>query len=923
MKKFLASLLVLVIAIALVPQGLFTIDVHAATSGDFTYTVSNGEATITDFPDDYSGALIIPSTLDGYPVTSIGNSAFRDCDNLTSVTIPRSITYIGFLAFYDCDKLTSIIIPDSVTSIDTDAFGNCYELIHITVDADNIAYCSVDGVLFNKDKTTLIQYPAKKQDVIYHIPDTVLSISNDAFRGCENLTSVTIPNSVISIGRCAFIFCYGLTSVIIPKTISISDSAFGYCHNLKSVGYASSESDRSNMTIERANDYLLNATWYYNYCGNDAHTYTDGCDDTCNTCQWPRTGEHTYDNSLDKDCNLCSHARTFEEFPIVSISAEPITVMEGTNGGWSGTRPEDGPWYYYFSYNTYPTYTLTMADDLTFTGVQGEIYNLVGKFPYASTGQSFENQWGVGVHTVPVSLGSFSCQFTVTITESPIESISAAPITLYEDANGWLTYDHFTGEHYFEYTYYDQLIATVFYKDGSTKTVTTSDFDGMYYLSHRDEQSAAAPWGLGTHTATVCYGHLTCEVDVTILPNPIESIELVTLPKTEYVVGECFDLTGAVMRVHFNDHTYEDIAISHYFNYGYDPSQYYCNKIHASDRIIDSHSPFSSAGEETVTLTYFGKSTTLPVTVAEKNIKDISINDNSKNLVITMTYTDNTKQEMTALSFAYQGDMIDPEFHMEGGILRTDKGSYVAEFVTYLDGSVSLVINDVTSNILENGCKWYERYEMYPGYGPDFSGQITADNIDDLVNYVIMRNLDKIEYDNGWFKGSDIRNAILMHYAVDSVDLSLHPNYDKETDRIQFFGAGDVAGSLIYPATLIYKNGYWEFSWITRYETNLENSYVRLDDDGRVLRVSHGAPIITYGDPTDDMIVDSRDLVLIRKFMANFDYDTNTSTVDVAGGADTNGDGVIDARDLVLLRQYFANYDYDSGSSSVVLGPQN
>jgi len=70
-------------------------------------------------------------------------------------------------------------------------------------------------------------------------------------------------------------------------------------------------------------------------------------------------------------------------------------------------------------------------------------------------------------------------------------------------------------------------------------------------------------------------------------------------------------------------------------------------------------------------------------------------------------------------------------------------------------------------------------------------------------------------------------------------------------------------------------------------------------------------------------MIDSRDLVLIRKFMANFDYDTNTSTVEVAGGADTNGDGGIDARDLVLLRQYFANYDYDSGSSSVVLGPQN
>jgi hypothetical protein len=161
---------------------------------------------------------------------------------ITAVIITEGVTHIGKMAFAGLPELKSITIPAGVSSIGWEALagvdfrGDVRSLIAITVAADNAHYSSDDGVLFNKNKTTLILYPSDKQQDTYTIPDSVTAIEKSAFNCCENLKSITIPNSVTSIGRAAFLNCTGLTSVTIPNSVTyIGLEAFSNCTGLASV----------------------------------------------------------------------------------------------------------------------------------------------------------------------------------------------------------------------------------------------------------------------------------------------------------------------------------------------------------------------------------------------------------------------------------------------------------------------------------------------------------------------------------------------------------------------------------------------------------------------------------------------------------------------------------------------------------------
>jgi len=176
-------------------------------------------------------SVIIPNN-----VASIGMGVFAYCTSLTSVTISNNVTSIGVLAFVECVNLRTVNIPSSVTFIDESAFHDCIGLKSVTVALDNVNYVSDNGVLFNKNKTTIVKYPSSKRGTYYNIPMSVTSIGSMAFEHSTNLRSITIPNSVTSIGREAFYNCAGLTSITIPNSVtSIGICAFSSCNNLKEI----------------------------------------------------------------------------------------------------------------------------------------------------------------------------------------------------------------------------------------------------------------------------------------------------------------------------------------------------------------------------------------------------------------------------------------------------------------------------------------------------------------------------------------------------------------------------------------------------------------------------------------------------------------------------------------------------------------
>ena len=251
-------------------------------------TIPDGVTSIGEYTFSWCTSLTSATIPDS--VTSIGEFAFHNCKSLTSMTIPRSVVSIGYdafgwcesltsvtildgvrsignSAFTDCKSLTSVTIPNSVTSIGRGAFSSCASLTGIWVAEGNSHYVSdASGVLFNKDKTTLVQCPGAF--AVYTIPGSVTSIGDDAFSGCASLTSVTIPDSVTSIGNYAFSCCGSLTDVYFTGT----------------------ETAWNCITIGTANDALKNANIHYNYV---SHTHSYKAVVTAPTCTSKGYTTHT------------------------------------------------------------------------------------------------------------------------------------------------------------------------------------------------------------------------------------------------------------------------------------------------------------------------------------------------------------------------------------------------------------------------------------------------------------------------------------------------------------------------------------------------------------------------------------------------------------------------------------------------------
>ena len=304
-KKSLALLLAALMLLSIMP--LSTLFAGADYESPFTFEIYQGWATITDVDEDVSGEVTVPEKLGGFEVFAIGNQAFSNCTQITSVTLPdtlrvindyafgncqelksinfpESLLYIGMVAFEDCYKLESVNIPAGVAEMGDDAFLNCESLTEIKVAPENPCYSSEDGVLFNNEKGELIKYPAGSTRTNYDIPnsvyyilpsafefstnlvqvtlpDNITWVENGTFEGCTSLKDITIPYGVTWFGYYAFSGCSSLKTVTLPRSVRyIEADAFLDCPSITDVYYSGSLNDWNSIQFSDGNDDFKNAT---------------------------------------------------------------------------------------------------------------------------------------------------------------------------------------------------------------------------------------------------------------------------------------------------------------------------------------------------------------------------------------------------------------------------------------------------------------------------------------------------------------------------------------------------------------------------------------------------------------------------------------------------------------------------------------
>ena len=322
MKKVKKSLWIFLAAVVMISTiaMVFAINISADTEGYYTYTVSNGEATITDVDTAISGDITIPSTLGGVPVTKIDEYAFNYCRNITGITIPMCITNIQYGAFSGCSSLASIIvesgntvynsfencliekstktlvvgcingyipdngtvvsiaegafhgytnltsvtIPACITSIDSAAFFGC-QLMNLTVSDENEIYYSVDNCIIEKNTKTLVLGCAS--GVIPSDANIVTQIGRYAFaqRLYPSCKILTIPANIVSVGDNAFNNCYGIEEInILSGTENVGMAAFNACYSLEKLILPSTVSNIGNLSL-----FLCKSLETIVYCGTE------------------------------------------------------------------------------------------------------------------------------------------------------------------------------------------------------------------------------------------------------------------------------------------------------------------------------------------------------------------------------------------------------------------------------------------------------------------------------------------------------------------------------------------------------------------------------------------------------------------------------------------------------------------------------
>ncbi len=588
--------------------------------------IGNGVTIIGDYAFYYCDNLA--SVFIGNGVTIIGNSAFEHCDSLTSVTMPDRVTVIGNSAFFGCGSLTSVTIPDSVTTIGDDAFSGCGDITSIKVDSNNKYYSNDNhGVLFNKDKTKLIQYPIANTRKSYMIPDGVTIIGNSAFKYCDTLTNIIIPDSVTSIGDDAFYYCDSLASVSIGNGVTtIGDDAFYSCVNIKDVYYIGTETKWNDIVVGKNNDCLIDNEIHFDFkvLLESVSIYANTCEvkyyvgDMLNTSGLTLTA--TYNNGTTK---TISSGFTCTPTTLNTVGTQKIIVTYGGKTTsfnviveevvvTSLTVKSNPTNISYYVGDTLNTNGLT----LTATYDNGTTKTISSGFTCTPTTLST-----AGTQKITVTYGGKTTSFNVTVEAIALERIA---VKTNPDKTNYYVGDTLNTS---------GLTLTATYNDGTTKTVSSG--------------FTCTPTTLNTAGAqkiTVTYGGKTTSFNVTVKEVALASIAVKSNPtKTSYYVGDTLNTNGLTLTAIYNNGTTKTV------NGGF----------------TCTPEKLETAGTQKITVTYGDKSTSFNVEVKAVEVSSISIasvpetlsyyvGDTllTKGLAILVSYNNGTSETVTS-GFTY------------------------------------------------------------------------------------------------------------------------------------------------------------------------------------------------------------------------------------------------------------------------------
>ena len=405
---------------------------------------------------------------------------------------------------------------------------------------------------------------------------------------------------------------------------------------------------------------------------------------------------------------------------------------------------------------------------------------------------------------------------------------------------------------------------SVIYDNGETKVVDITD----------SMISGGDIYTIGKQELIISYEGLNLCIPVEVIPFEVEKIELTSLPlKLVYLEGENFDATGIILTAHYNNG--EDVVVSE----GYTITGY-----------------SSEPGVHTITITYLSKTVDFTVDVKSKSLLKISIaqkpykteyvegqNLDLTGLIVTAIYDNGFTENITDYEYSGYSSSIGLKT-----IVVTYKGKSTSFLVTVKEDTTvkvcveskrATVGSTFTVNVFVENNKGFTYLELTPVI-PEQVQLISVKNgslISDLTQgkqYV-------------WVADGDITaNGLLMTFTFTTAD-GIEP-------------------------------GDYEISFIVRGCVNYDEQNVAVTVvSGKISIVN-----FTYGDANGDGVINGQDIIRIKKYLANYDYETGTSSIEIGNGADANGDGVISGQDIVRLKKYLANYDYETDTSTIVLGPQ-